>query len=398
MRIVDPRKTVVNGRARVAATSIWEDNDRAPTEICLETRGAGVGAIQPNPDAFLLACAIPAMEYGERRVSVEGAVCAELRNGLQTSFITIRHWFPELSEPTLEATEGFRAAVPPAAPRVAAFWSGRINSLATIRSNRIDYPLDHPASIRDGLFVFGLDPGDFAAGQPVADRLARFDRSLIGFEGLARETGVELVRVSTNLRAAFEDDRSWVLRGAGAGLAAVAHAFSSRFSRALLPSTGLTESWPPAGAHPLLDPNYSSAALEIRHDGYGQSLLSKTAMVADWAAGMAVLECCDRSEAAPGQNCGRCAQCVRTMIHLAALGKLEDTRLFPVNRVTKRSIRGAPISSAAEARLLEPTADLFAARGQPGLARAVRRRLARHRALERVEQWRTAGRRWMRRS
>src|SRR3989304_1386032 len=106
MRIVDLRKVGQPGRARVAATVIWEEWERPPQEGSFECRGPAAEEMAPNPDAFLLACVMPAMEYRERRVRIEGTICPELRNGLGGAFGVICDWFPENKRPTIEASGG----------------------------------------------------------------------------------------------------------------------------------------------------------------------------------------------------------------------------------------------------------------------------------------------------
>jgi hypothetical protein len=55
---------------------------------------------------------MPALDYGERRVQIEGSICPELRNGLQTAFRVIRDWYPQCKIPVIEATAGFHPSVP----------------------------------------------------------------------------------------------------------------------------------------------------------------------------------------------------------------------------------------------------------------------------------------------
>lgn len=47
-----------------------------------------------------------------------------------------------------ESTLGFHPSVPRTPPRVASFMSAGVDALATLRCNRLDYPLNHPASVR----------------------------------------------------------------------------------------------------------------------------------------------------------------------------------------------------------------------------------------------------------
>jgi len=397
MRIVDLRKIARPGGARVAATVIWEECDRSNQEVYFECRGPVAEEMAPNPDAFLLACVMPAMEYRERRVRIEGTICPELRNGLGSAFGVIHDWFPEHKRPAIEASGGCRPALPRTPPRVASFMSGGIDALATLRCNRLDYPLDHPASIQDCFVLFGFNTYDFSADGPVAGRVEDFERRVTRMENLAREARINLIPVYTNVRFIAKDFESWNKRGMGAGLASVAHAFSARVSRALIGSSGRQGAGPPLGTHPLLDPNYSIASLEIRHDGLWLTRLEKTAIVADWDAGLAIVQCCQQHELHDTINCGQCNKCFRTMIQLAALGKLEKTPAFPSRAVTPEMIHQAEVLHEDDVSFLEQTVEPFMSVNQPDLAQAVRDRVARYRQREKQvpsRGWRRAVKRW----
>ena len=400
MRIVSLQKEESGDRARVLASLVWEDNDSPVERLWFETRGAAVGDLSPTPDAFLLASAMPALEYGERRVSIEGTVCPELANGLRSAFAVIRSWFPEMKEPVLEATGGFRPSFPRTPPRTGFLWSGGVDSMGTLCANRRDYPSDHPASIREGLYLFGMNSNDMVGGEPVPERLADFERRAERAAKLADEAGVTLVTVHTNVRFLFKNRRGWGPRGSGAGMAAVAHLFPARLTRALIASSGLTGDLPPLGTHPLLDPNYSSAAVQIRHDGLPYARIQKMAMVAEWDAALANLQCCLKFELPSTINCGQCKKCVRTMLQLVALGKLGSTDAFPTHDVTPEMIERIEITEIGrtnDADFLEETAALLDARGRDDLARAVRNRVASFRSLQRQRERREALRAWDRR-
>ena len=152
----------------VGATIVWENAARDPQHLYFATRPEFAGGLACNPNAFLLASIIPAMSQGERRIRVEGHVCPKLRNGLVTALQILREWYGHAghSPVEIEATEGFVPTLKATPPRVASFMSGGVDSLTTVRCNRMDFPLDHPESIRDCIFVHGFDLG----GSEVLDR------------------------------------------------------------------------------------------------------------------------------------------------------------------------------------------------------------------------------------
>lgn len=66
------------------------------------------------------------------------------------------------------------------------------------------------------------------------------------------------------------------------------------------------------------------------------------------------------------------------MIHLAALGRLDGTRVFPAASITAETIAGTPVLHAADVDFLGQSVAAFRAIGRGDLARAVEARLARY--------------------
>lgn len=66
------------------------------------------------------------------------------------------------------------------------------------------------------------------------------------------------------------------------------------------------------------------------------SRLDKTKLVADWGIALNNIKVCQPNW--PGENCGSCEKCIRTMLGLLSLGVLEKTRSFPENDVSETMI------------------------------------------------------------
>ena len=62
---------------RVSALVTWEDSDLPCREIYFETSHNYFSEPSCNPDAFLLACALPAMRNREQRIFIDAEVCPE---------------------------------------------------------------------------------------------------------------------------------------------------------------------------------------------------------------------------------------------------------------------------------------------------------------------------------
>jgi len=378
MRIGEIRKEWLGDRARIEGAVVWEDCGREPVRLYYEMPAPFGAALEPRAEAFLLAGVIPAMDQGERRVRLEGTLCPELRDNVSAALRVLHAWHGT-RPPAIEATQGFRVAAPPAAPRVAATMSGGIDSLATLRANRLAVPRDHPASIRDAFAIFGMNTYDHDERGAVPARLRDFEERLARWRPLAAQEGLELIPVYTNMRALPPSFEAWRGHTLGAGLASVAHAFGARVTKLLIPSPGYPGIPNVAGQHPMLDDNFCSATLQVFHHGLWMSRLEKTRLVAEWEAGMAILQPCQQIElGSPTPNCGHCNKCWRTMLTLFALGRLEAAHTFPPCQIDAGSIGALKIDTDHEVSFLEEIAEALRPRGG-GLAKALEARLARYR-------------------
>ena len=245
----------------------------------------------------------------------------------------------------IEPTKGFAPPVPPVGRRVASFMSGGVDALATLYQNRKDYPLDHPGSIKDGFIIHGIDVG----GYEHRDRsIGHFQLTVDALSEIAEESHLNLVPLSTNFRFLVHDDNLFAQESHGAIFAGIAHMHSQSVTASLLASSNTVDEFMPWGSHPLLEPYYSSSDLQIRHDGTWMSRLDKLRLISNWKLAMRNLRTCFQPFRSPDVlNCGRCEKCIRTMVELLVLGKLEECDAFPYDDVTVamiESLRG-PASS-----------------------------------------------------
>jgi hypothetical protein len=72
MRIENSRLEKTGDRARVTATILWEDCGRPTQDIYFETVEEFADSLTCNPHPFLVACIMPALHFGEQRLSIEG--------------------------------------------------------------------------------------------------------------------------------------------------------------------------------------------------------------------------------------------------------------------------------------------------------------------------------------
>ena len=148
----------------------------------------------------------------------------------------------------------------------------------------------------------------------------------------ARELGKPLIEVRTNLRdlanapgLEFEDYGGPLLGG-------IALLFQHAFSRVLVASTfSYAALVVKKGSHPLVDPLWSTEALEIVHDGSEATRPMKMAALAKNKVAMRRLRVCHGKGDPDGNslNCGHCSKCVRTMVNFRAAGVLESCEVLP---------------------------------------------------------------------
>jgi hypothetical protein len=156
MKIQNIRQEKSDSRSRVSATVIWEDCERPEEEVFFETDEAFADSLSGSPHAFLIVCAIPASHYREKRVYIDAEICSELRQGLTVALAWLRYWFGTHHEPISIESSKSGIAAGATEPRAACFLSGGVDSLALLRANQVNFPNDHPLSIKDALVVYGL--------------------------------------------------------------------------------------------------------------------------------------------------------------------------------------------------------------------------------------------------
>src|SRR3972149_6839418 len=177
-------------------------------------------------------------------------------------------------------------------------------------------------------------------GEALDRKKENFELAVASLSELARSAKLTLIPVYMNLRCLDDSDQLFAMESHGAVLAAIAHAFSRRITIALIASGSDILELIPWGSHPLLDPNYSSAEVCIRHAGAGLTRLEKVGLITDWDAALQTLRSC-YNPFRPDDvlNCGKCEKCIRTMTELLVFGKLKQCRTFPLDDISPDLLR-----------------------------------------------------------
>jgi hypothetical protein len=388
MRIERLREERAGEWHRVAADVIWEDRDAPTQTLAIETTDQFARDLEPGPDAFLLALLPLAQWLGEKRVSIEGRVCCRLRDGLGAAVQLFAHWYERCRSVSIEPTRGFAPTIARGEPRAACFMSGGIDALSLLRANRLEYTAEHPSFLRDGILLFGLNSFDADAAGPKADRLAAFEAHVRRMTSFAETVHLTLTPVRTNIRALYPDFGSWGAVGVAAGVLSTGMCLSRRIDRVELGSAGLGVNSPPHGTHPCLDHHYATEAVAVRPAQLALTRFEKTRIVAEWENALSVLRTCfyHRIPDAGHINCGECEKCLRTMLALVALGKLDRAPTFPHDDLTASMLEPLVIENPINVIFYTQCADALAARQRDDLAAPLRRKINAYRGRERRRQ------------
>ncbi|BAY20653.1 hypothetical protein NIES2100_03950 [Calothrix sp. NIES-2100] len=386
MKIIDLKSEQQDNLFKVGATVVWEDRDRAPQEVYIATTEEFAQDLSCNPHSFLIACTIVAFYYGEKRIAIDAEICPQLLENLQTAMALLKSWYKR-DRPIVKIEAKTKSSIPtPATPkRAGIFFTGGIDTLATLRLNRINYPLEHPGSIKDGLFIYGFSQ----------TTLENYEKAYKSFDEIKKDAGITLIPAYTNLYAFVKDldveqfrIEFWKDYYTSAALSAVAHAFNSRLASIAISSSDEIPYLQPWGTHPLLDTQYSSYDLTIRHEYIDLSRFTKTKLVAEWDLALQKLRVCDQLSLPAGYlNCGECPKCVATMAQLAALGMLEQAKTFPANDISGELIlRKSSIQHLDEEAYYLDLIELFAQQNRNDLVRSIKLLSTKFRSKELIKK------------
>lgn len=319
----------------------WEHSGRPGQRLFYEVDAAHAAPMTPDPNAFLVAAILTAWNHGERRIRIDGALCPMLVDQIRAPLQTLAAWYPELGPPPVVEAAGLETR-PATGDRAISLLSCGIDSLATLRANRLWFRPDHPLAIRACLLVdlVSQEAKDGVSANPDAGKIDAARR-------VCDDAGAAVVLLRTNLWSLCGDGWFFAKSSFGAVFVSAAHCLSDAFRHAYIASS-IDAQHPcvPIGSSPLTDPYYSSGHLQVHHHGTYMPRLERTALVADWPVALDNIRVCVHDARGTG-NCGTCEKCIRTMLMLVALGRLEDSAAFE-----ERDVDRALLESVIEYRMI----------------------------------------------
>jgi hypothetical protein len=349
----------------------------APGELCFDAR---IGErttnvwmrtespLTPNADAALAVSTMPAMVHGGR-LRMSDPLSPRMLRG-QREFQAIQQAWSldwvfgdplhevEVVAPTREAD------VPPRTGRVAAFFSGGVDSWGTVLGN---------PDVTDLIFVRGFDLAYTGPHARLADEVEGRLRAA------ADELELPLHVVTTNLREMSDQHTLWDIYYGSADVA-VALFLAPLFDRVLIASDADYEVQGSWGTNWLVDQNWSTEALEIVDDGGRFSRMDRLRRLSENPVACRTLRVCWEN---PGEayNCGRCRKCLMTVIGLEALGVRERVNSFPPGLDLDREVlSGIAINNPVSLSFWEDILDTSRTAGRADLEAAVAPVVAKARA------------------
>lgn len=396
MRLDAPRLVPVPGGVRATARVTWEGPTHGPDVLWFEAEAASAADFDAVPEAFVLGLGPVAASLGEPRLAIDAPLCPRFVSGLRGALRALAQAEPACRELPIEPAGGLRAQVPRSPRRAAVLLSGGVDSLSALRENQRAFPPDHPASIRDGVLLHGCNEHDFTGATFDEARRRSKAEQRARLAGLCDRNGWGLVVATSNVRTFYPSFALSFRVGFGSTMAAMAFGFRRRWSDLWVGSHGLGPGSSVAGSHEWVDPQFSSSAIEVHYAEANRPRSDKLRTVAAWDDGLDVLQACLQHDVLPPGvvNCCACEKCLRTMLALEALGRLDRATTFHHRPLTPALVREAyrppTVMHAAFAPVL--AADLQA-RGRDDLAAAVRAQAARASRRFRRRRWRARLRR-----
>jgi hypothetical protein len=242
-----------------------------------------------------------------------GSVSPRLAGNLETIRDIFAAWIPGRKIP-LEFELSSDVAVPEKS--VSLFFSGGVDSFYSL--------IKHRDEVENLILIHGFDI-------PLAETKT-FELALEQAQKAARLFSKRLIVARTNLHweeSSLYIDAPRVPCGwgmyHGVALAAVAYALAPHHGKIYIASTYPYAELHPWGSHPLLDPLWSTEAVQIVHDG-GETRLNKLRVVVQNSDVLALLRVCWENLGV--NNCGLCKKCIVTMLELRALG-VDRCEAFP---------------------------------------------------------------------
>jgi hypothetical protein len=368
MRIGPPSITHQQNRHILSADiAIKTSGRKCPESMWFATEGEESFFLPDMSDAFVVGLIASVMYLGED-IWVEGMVSTRLAHGLETYQNVLNTWWPDIFkcvdihyESLVERRQDLR-------PRgVGCTFSGGLDSYHAVMQLLPSNVKYSGFSITHALMINGFDQLYDPKRQDSARKMISI------YQPILEEWGVNLLMIDSNMksfRTAMLKRRDQVHSYCSA-LAACAHALGGVFGRFGISghATYAYNQLEPDGSHPALDHLLSSDQLQIIHTGTSHSRSKKTEILAEISNVQKSLRVCfgalnfDQQTGMP-VNCCECEKCIRTMVAMIIIGKLDKFPTFSNRRFPLRAYRNPNNLRAIDDHHLKDMSDLAGRHGK----------------------------------
>ena len=264
-------------------------------------------ALKAAPEALYSAFVIPSLLQG---VTLKGdlSVCSQwYANICNLTEILADAWGIPDMPPVLDTSSYSESR----SQSEAQFFSGGVDSFYTLLTSTI--------TPRFLVLVHGFDID-------LSDSV-RFEHASNSLMTVASATGSKPCIVSTNIREhPLISQVDWNDAHGGA-LAAVAHLLQPHVGAVTIPPSWHKAAGILYGSCWQIDHLWSSRHLEIKHGEASTTRIERVSAIADNPLAQQHLRVCWENRA-PAGNCSRCEKCIRTMLELHIIGKLQNFEVF----------------------------------------------------------------------
>lgn len=354
-----PVLKVENGAARLSADIVFPEGTKTLWFSCDAAFADSIAA--ETCDAFFIACLFPAVRRGLDLV-VEGPLSARL-------YYNATHGLAELLHCILPGSGRISVRAPHlirtnwGGKGVAMGFSGGIDSFCTYAEHRAD---PCPEEYRVTHFMFN-DVG--AHDEPGNDRASVFAAHEERMRQFAEKEGLPRIVVRSNIHDFIEVP--FLISHPFRNTASV-FLFQKFFAKFYYSSTFYVADTHIAGIYdaayvdPITLPLLSTETLLCRSSGGEHTRFEKTEIVSNDPRSYDDLDVCIHHEKGAFINCSHCPKCLRTMLSLEVLGKLEKyEKSFDLNRYRRFRTLYLALATKSDDPLIREIREGIEARGFP---------------------------------
>lgn len=358
------------GWRRLEAWVEYDAERASPEEYWLEVPSPQASALVGTGDPWVAWLAPLAITLGEP-LRIDAPVDARLLAGVREAVRIWTTWYPRLRASRVEALDGPVERFEDRGEHAASFFSGGVDSFFTAlrhQRNVTGLPIDSL------IFVWGFDI-------PLSN-VAAWNTALSANATVARQLGLPVLPVVTNLRETRFARTDWTRLSHGPALAGIAQALGGAFGAVYLPSSASYRDLRPWGSHPETDVLFTSDRVRIIHDGAEWRRSEKTEYIAQSELALRHLRVCYQSS--NGTNCSTCKRCYRTMLALEVVGALDRCATFDRGALDLRKAARVYCDSEPDIKQFGFVRELALRKGRNEIVRAIDSSLRRSTRMVRV--------------